>query len=82
MPSFEYMFLSQPLSLSWADLTPRAHSESLLRVSGQILPAIAEQLDTVGGGGWEAISHDLLRLDDGLLLTVMARRPATPSEDS
>ena len=82
MRSFEYTIFSQAFETSWADLTPFAHAESVTRAFASLLPTMTIQFDEAGGGGWEAISHHLLRLDDGALLTVMARRPSNPSGNS
>lgn len=82
MPRYEFIVLSVPLAMSWADRTPTAHTETLLRTLSQVLPALAQQLDEQDGGGWEAFSHDLLRLDDGVLITVLARRETRDSASS
>jgi len=74
---FEYMFITQPFQVSWADLTALVHAQELNRAFGAWLPTIQPQLDEAAGGGWELVSHDLLRLDDGLVLSVLARRVAS-----
>ena len=82
MPRFEYMMVSTGVDVSFEDLTPFAHAEGLNRAMRTWLPTLAKELDEVSGGGWEAISHDLLPLSDGIVLSVLARRPAIQPEGS
>ena len=44
------------------------------RLLDEALAQLAQQLPAHKNGGWEAISHDLLRLDRYLLVTVFLRR--------
>jgi hypothetical protein len=75
---YEYQMWAQAMSAPWEDRTPVAHAEALTAVAARdLMPRLTKAMNEVGGGGWEVVSHDLLRLDDGLLMTVLARRPAT-----
>lgn len=79
---YEYMFLTQGLDVPWEDLTPAAHAQQLAEAGTRVMRRIQQVLETAQGGEWEAVSHDLLRLDDGLILSVLARRAASDQDDA
>lgn len=72
---YEYTMWAQALTVPWADRTPAGHAEGLIQTTASLMPLLAQRTETIGGGGWETISHDFLRLDDGAVLTVLLRRP-------
>lgn len=71
--------VSQGIAVSWPDATPVAHAKALNDLLHEWLPTTSEYLDNFDGGGWEIVSHDFLPLEDGTVLSVLARRAAKPS---
>lgn len=74
---YEYSMLTQVFRVSWDDGTARSHAEELNRAAHEWFPEMSRTLDQAPGGPWEIVSHDMLRTEDGLLITMLARRETT-----
>lgn len=76
--AFEYSLLHIAVPLEGLAVQEPSPKEFLALTAGLLDDALRylhEQLDVHKGGGWEALSHNLLRLDRYLLVTFFLRRP-------
>ena len=74
---YDYTLLGQVMGIRWADGTVLSHGQAILDQGSDWLATVQEQLDDLDGGGWEVVSHHLLAVEDGAVLTVLARREST-----
>ena len=75
---YEYTLWTLPMTALWLDGTPTSLAQQLAGNSERLLLPLSEQL---GSDGWEPISHDVLKLEDGAILSILLRRPL-PDPDS
>lgn len=74
---YEYQLITQAVDIDWDDGTPLSHADLLLSVAHRWLPEVEQTLATAQGGGWELVSHDVLKVADGLVITLLARRESS-----
>jgi hypothetical protein len=74
---YEYSFIHRIFPLEWYGAAEPSLAD-FRQISTQwldeVLAQLARQLPAHQNGGWEAISHDLIRFDRFLLVTVFLRR--------
>lgn len=75
--NYEYSFLHWVLpleGLAAAEPSLDDFRRLTTQLLAQIVAQLPQRLSEHQNGGWEAISHDLIRLDRFLLVTVFLRR--------
>ena len=82
--SYEFNFMVAPVELKpeMADMDSREIAQAVGRTLGQVGRTVAGGIDSLPPGGWEIVSHDLLRIDRHLLVTFLIRRPRPPMAQS
>lgn len=77
---YEYTLWTLPMTAQWLDGTPASIAEQLARNSERLLRPLPERL---ARDGWEPLSHDVMKLEDGAILPILLRRqrpdPNTPT---
>lgn len=73
---FEYgmMVETGELKPGMADATAGEVSRSLTLGLGNIVQKASKGLETLEGGGWVIVSHDLTRIERHLVLSLLVRR--------
>lgn len=71
---YRYMFLARGVSVPWETGSANDHAEALSLWGGTAIGELAHHLETIDGGGWEIVSHDLAQTADGAMLSIVARQ--------
>ena len=76
MANYDYgmMFQGMTLKPGIADQTTDEVAKAMTMASGKLVKRISQGVNTLDGGGWEVVSHALLRIDRHLLVSSMIRR--------
>lgn len=77
LPSYEYGFITAPLAPRAGPI--RMGAAEIGAALAGFSAALPDALGTLDGGGWEALSHDLLHQGDELIVSVMIRRVERPT---
>ena len=77
MAEYEYSIGFQTLEMGpgLAGASGDEVNDELTRQVGSTVRDLAEALQTLEGGGWEIISHDITSLDGRLVASFLTRRP-------
>lgn len=77
MAAYDYQLFANPHPL--APGTDKMSTEELtVGLTTALAPMvgqIGETLDSLDGGGWEIVSHELTKIENNLILTFLVRRP-------
>lgn len=71
---YSMMFQGMTMSPGVADLTSGELAKDLTMGSVNLLKGINGALSTLDGGGWEVVSHSILRIDRHLIVSFVIRR--------
>jgi hypothetical protein len=71
--AYEYALLTQPLKIDWSGEPPE-HAEAMLGAWRQIEPELLATLGAMDGGDWEIVSHDVLQVENGAVMSLVVRR--------
>ena len=71
---YRYSFLSHGVQVNWQDGTAGSHATELGEWANHVISEAASHLEEIQGGGWEILSHHILRTDDGAILSLVARQ--------
>ena len=75
----EYAFTVRTIELE-KGLANSAESEITLKLGSelaQLAETLSNGLEDMHGGNWKVVSHDTLKLDDKLVISVLVSRPAS-----
>jgi len=77
--SYDYVLTYVPanLGMSWLQfeaLTDEQKAVAFGQPWGKVTSDLSKALDTLDGGGWEAVSHDLLIFGNTLIVSFLTRR--------
>jgi len=74
MSEYSMMVQTAELKPGIADMTTNEVSQSLSQAFGQAVSKAAQGANTVAGGGWEILSHEITRLDRHLVVSFLLKR--------
>jgi hypothetical protein len=76
---YEYNFIvaTADMTPAIADLTADELSLAMTATLNKMARSLSQSITVLPGDGWEAMSHDILRIDRHLVVTFLIRREIT-----